>query len=102
MNKDDVIKGINVNLKELNGKPRKIVICLRKIKKGIKNDDFDSAASGAQELKVIVEKQGGIVPAKQIGGKGENDVIIYSSEAAKNNHLYVLEMVKMVEVLRNG
>ena len=72
---------------------------MRAIRKGLETYKSKSAVEGAERFLYDIEDMGGVARGTRVGPKDEVPVIIYSSEASKQNHWYaqwLLETVRRV------
>ena len=79
---------------------REMLTAMNGIKDHLTADNDPAAVECAKDLKRIIESQGGIVKgAQRVGPHGMEDVTIYTSETAKQNHRYVCGLLATVEAV---
>ena len=66
------------------------------VRKGLETHSAELAVEGARRFLGEIEDKGGVVRGTRVGPKDELDAIIYSSEAAKQNHQYALWLLETV------
>ena len=66
---------------------------LKAIRDGLKDGDAEAANRGVDRLLRQIEDSGGILKTQEIGPHGSPETVIYTSEAAKMNHRFVLQLL---------
>ena len=62
----------------------------------LKKPGVEGAVGAAERLVRDVEEMGGIARGMNAGSRDEREVIVYGSEAARDNHQYALRLLKLV------
>ena len=67
------------------------------IRKGLETHSAKLAVEGAREFLREIEDKGGVVRGTRVGPKDEVSAILYSDEAARQNHQYALWLLETVQ-----
>ena len=69
---------------------------LKAIDEGLQEDDAKGAVGAAEKLVRDIEEMGGAARGMNAGPRDEREVIVYGSEAARENHQYALRLLALV------
>ena len=97
--KEVLIAHINDTIASVQaGQPRgkhktELIRNFKAIRDGLKDGDAEAANRGVDRLMRQIEDSGGILKTQEIGPHGSPETVIYTSETAKNNHQFVLQLL---------
>ena len=92
---EDLIAHISANVPAAQGGSA-AVGSLRAIVAGLEGHDEKGAVGAAERLVRDIEEMGGIAWGMNMGPRDEREVIVYGSEAARDNHQYALRLLALV------
>ena len=69
---------------------------LKAIVAGLEGHGAKSAVEAAERLVRDIEEMGGVACGMNMGPRDEREVIVYGSEAARQNHQYALRLLALV------